>query len=231
MMEFQAKYGTEFLAIYLCAEDKRGISALALKSKIGVAYFTAWTMMQKIRHAMGERERNSFLNGIVEIDEAFVGAPIEGGRRGRGTDKTPILVSVSLSPDNKPQYARMEAVTVVDGLAIEDFLQNHVTKGSEVRTDGYSIYNAVAQQGYVHNRKLYNAKTQPEHLHWLHIIVSNVKSFINGTYHGLDKKHLQRYLNEFCYRFNRRWSNASLFSRLLNACASTNKFTYADVIG
>jgi transposase-like protein len=220
-----------FLAIYLSADDKRGISALALKSKIGVAYFTAWTMLQKIRHAMGEREGNHYLSGIVEMDEAFFGAPSVGGKRGRGTDKTPVLVSVSLSPEEKPRMARMKVADAVDGAAVEDFLCDHVIKGSEIRTDGLNIYNGVSGIGYTHTRKIYDAKNQPEHLHWLHIIVSNVKSFIDGTYHGLDIKHLQRYLDEFCYRFNRRWAENGLFSRLLFACAIAPKITYAEVIG
>jgi transposase-like protein len=220
-----------FLAIYLSAEDKRGISALALKSKIGVAYQTSWMMLHKIRHAMGEREENSFLNGIVELDESFFGAPGEGGKRGRGTDKTPVLVSVSLSEEHKPRFARMKVVENVDSAAVEVFLGDHVVKGSEVRTDGLPIYSGVSKKGYTHTPKVYSPKTQPEHLHWLHIIVSNVKSFIDGTYHGLDRKHLQRYLNEFCYRFNRRWSENGLFPRLFFACATAKKLPYSEVVG
>jgi transposase-like protein len=219
-----------FLAIYLSADDKRGISALALKSKIGVAYFTAWTMLQKIRHAMGEREESQYLSGIVEMDEAFFGAPSVGGRRGRGTDKTPILVTVSISPEEKPRMARMKVVDTVDGETVGHFLDDCVIKGSEIRTDGLPIYNGVPTMGYTHTRKNFDTKSQPKYLHWLHIIISNVKSFIGGTYHGLDKKHLQRYLDEFCYRFNRRWSEDGLFSRLLFACSIAPKITYAELI-
>ena len=69
-----------FMAIYLMGEDKRGINALALKKKIGVSYTTAWTMLQKIRHAMGKRDGSYYLSGIVELDEAFFGAPTQGGK-------------------------------------------------------------------------------------------------------------------------------------------------------
>jgi len=220
-----------FLAIYLSADDKRGISALALKSKIGVAYFTAWTMLQKIRHAMGEREASRYLGGIVEMDEAFFGAPSEGGKRGRGTDKTPVIVMVSLNHEEKPRMTRMQVVDKADGKAVGHFLGNHVIKGSEIRTDGLPIYNGIPEMGYTHTRKIYNVKSQPKHLHWLHIIISNVKAFIGGTFHGLDKKHLQRYLDEFCYRFNRRQSKRSLFSRLLFACSIAPKITYDELAG
>lgn len=219
-----------FLAIYLCSSDKRGISALALQSKIGVAYFTAWTMLQKIRHAMGQREESQYLSGIVEIDEAFFGAPTEGGKRGRGSDKTPVLISVSLNKEEKPRMARMKVVSTVDGVNVSDFVNDHVVKGSEIRTDGYNIYSGVSDLGYTHIRKIYDPKKQPKHLHWLHIIISNAKSFIDGTYHGLDKKHLQRYLDEFCYRFNRRWAENGLFSKLLFACVVAPKITYHEVV-
>jgi len=220
-----------FMAIYLTANDKRGISALALKDKIGVAYNTSWTMLQKIRHAMGEQDSEHLMSGIVELDEAFFGAPSEGGKRGRGTDKTPVLVSVSLNDEGKPQLAFMEVVDTVDGKAVEDFAYNNVAKGSEIRTDGLRVYNVLASENIVHTKQKYDPKNQPEHLHWLHIIISNARAFISGTYHGLHKKHLQRYLNEFCYRFNRRWTNGGIFSRLLRACVSARKITYHELVG
>ena len=101
-----------FLAFYYMSEDKRGISALSLKSKIKVSYQTAWSMCHKIRSAMGERDSNYQLNGTVEIDEAFFGSPTEGGKRGRGTDKTAVFVSVSLTNEGKPEYAKMKVVEI-----------------------------------------------------------------------------------------------------------------------
>ena len=203
-----------FMAFYFMAEDKHGISALSLKSKIGVAYYTAWTMCQKIRHAMGERDKNYKLNGIVELDEAFFGSPTEGGKRGRGTDKTAVFVSVSLTDEGKPKYAKMEVADSIDGASALKFAKTNIVRGSEVRTDGLNIYPQLTQNGYALVQKKYDPKKQPEHLHWVHIIVSNAKSLINGTFHGLDKTHLQKYLNEFCYRLNRRWSETNIFSRL-----------------
>jgi len=220
-----------FMAIYLMGEDKRGISALALKKKIGVSYTTAWTMLQKIRHAMGERDANYYLSGIVELDEAFFGAPTDGGKRGRGTDKTPVLVSVSLTEDGKPNRVCMEVVDNVDSETVADFAEDNVANGTQIRTDGLKVYSGLAGMGYALTQKKYEPKKQPTHLHWLHIIISNAKAFIDGTYHGLDKKHLQRYLDEFCYRFNRRWFASGIFPRLLDACASTCKISYRELVG
>ncbi len=79
--------------------------------------------------------------------------------------------------------------------------------------------------------KEFNHKEDPDHLKWLHTIISNVKAFIGGTYHGLDKKHLQPYLGEFCYRFNRRNFTGQGFNRPLAACSSTNTVTYDELVG
>ena len=225
-----------FLAIYYMAEDKRGISALSLKGKIGVAYQTAWSMCQKIRHAMGERDKEYALDGIVELDEAFFGAPAEGGKRGRGAEKAAVFVSVSLTKDGKPEFARMKVVETgdgesVDGETAKKFAGEAIAKGSEIRTDGLNIYNVLAQSGYKLEQKVYDPKNQPEHLHWTHIIISNAKALIGGTFHGLDPLHLQRYLDEFCYRFNRRWFKTGVFPRLVKACAFSTKITYYDLIG
>ena len=220
-----------FLAIYLVSEDKRGLSALALKKRIGVAYNTAWTMLSKIRHAMGERDSIYMLDGIVETDDAFFGAPAEGGKRGRGTDKTAVIVSVSLTYEGKPKYVKMEAVGHVDGETVTNFAVNNIKKGSAVRTDGLNIYKPLVKQGYILKQKNYDPKNRPEHLHWTHIVISNAKAFITGTFHGLDSIHLQRYLDEFCYRFNRRWLESDLFVRLTNACVRAGVIRGYELVG
>jgi transposase-like protein len=208
-----------FAAMYLVAEDKRGLSAMALQRKIGVAYLTAWTMLQKIRSAMSSRDEKYMLDGIVEMDEGFFGGTAEGSKRGRGTEKTAVLVSVSLSEWGKPKFARMKILESVDGKAVKAFSKEHVKTGSEIKTDGLNIYNCLAKEGFIHTAIPFDAKKQPEHLHWTHIIISNAKAFVQGTFHGLDAKHLQRYLDEFCYRLNRRYLAHDIFSHLANACA------------
>jgi transposase-like protein len=208
-----------FVAIYLVAEDKRGVSAMALQRKIGVAYFTAWTMLQKIRFAMGNRDEKYMLGDVVEMDEGFFGGTAEGSKRGRGTEKTAVLVSVSLTEWGKPKFARMKILESVDGEAVKTFAKEHVKPGSEIKTDGLNIYKCLAKEGFSHTATPFDAKKQPEHLHWTHIIISNAKAFVQGTFHGLDAKHLLCYLNEFCYRLNRRYLAHDIFSHLANACA------------
>ena len=220
-----------FLAIYLFTADKRGVSALSLKKQLGIAYNTAWTMSHKIRLAMGKRDENYALGGVVELDEAFFGAPTEGGKRGRGTEKTAVMVSVSLTEDGKLLFSKMKVVETVDGETVKMFAEQAISKGSEIRTDGLPVYSKLDEEGYTLVRKAYDPKNQPEHLHWTHIIVSNAKAFIDGTFHGLVSKHLQRYPDEFCYRLNRRRLSTSFFSNLLCACIQFGRISGYEVSG
>ena len=219
-----------FLAIYLFTHDKRGISASRLAENVGISYYTAWLMLHKLREAMGSRDEESLLKGIVEMDDAFFGAPSEGGKRGCGTDKTPAIISVSLDREGNPQYVKLDAVEAVDGDTVVKTAKARVEPGSVLGTDGLASYKALGKTDYEHCPENFDFGTRPKHLRWLHVIVSNLKAFISGTYHGLGKKHLQRYFNEFCYRFNRRRFGGQLFNRLLTACISTPTITYSQLV-
>ena len=219
-----------FLGMYMMGSDKRGCSALRLKRELGIAYDTAWTMSHKIRKAMGEREGLYLLEGTVEMDEAFFGSPDEGGKRGRGSDKTPVVVGLSLGKKGEPIYCKAQVLDKVDGEAIIAFAKQAVQPGTVVLTDGLNIYCSLSKNGYVHQPKKVDPKNAPEHLKWLHTIVSNMKAFFAGTYHGLDSRHLQAFLDEFCFRFNRRFWQGQLFARTLAACSRTLPFTRNNLI-
>ena len=219
-----------FLAIYLMGSDKRGCSALRLKRELKIAYDTAWTISHKIRKAMGERDGLYLLQGTVEMDEAFFGSPDEGGKRGRGSDKTPVVVGLSLGEKGEPTYCRAQVLKNADGEAIKVFAKQAVLLGSVILTDGLKIYRLLGESGYVHRAKKVDSTKEPEYLKWLHIIVSNMKAFVTGTYHGLDARHLQAFLDEFCFRFNRRFWQGELFARTLVACTSATPFPRAKLI-
>jgi transposase-like protein len=221
-----------FLAIYLFTHDKRGISATQLSKTVGISYYTAWLMLQKLRHAMSSRDAEYYLKGIVEMDDVFLGAPTENGKRGRGTDKTPAIVSLALDEEGRPEYVKVQIIDTVNGATVADTAKATVQAGCTIRTDGLNSYNSLNKEGYEHQAENFNPENNPEHLHWLHVIVSNLKAFITGTYHGLDKKHLQLYVIEFCYRFNRRRFGSRIFHRLLTVCASTTAIiTYPQLVG
>jgi transposase-like protein len=219
-----------FLAIYLMGSDKRGCSALRLKRELKIAYDTAWTMSHKIRKAMGERDGLYLLQGTVEMDEAFFGSPDEGGKRGRGSDKTPVVVSLSLGEKGEPIYCKAQALAKVDSETILAFARRAVRPGSVILSDELNIYPILGKNEYVHRPKKADPAKEPEHLKWLHIIISNLKAFFSGTYHGLDSRHLQAFLDEFNFRFNRRFWQGELFARTLVACAVAKPFTRKNSI-
>jgi transposase-like protein len=219
---------TWFWAIFLVAHDKRGVSAVFLARELEISYPTAWLMLHKIRKAMSDRDAHYQLAGLVELDDAFFGAPTEGRKRGRGTDQTPVLVGVSLNKQGAPQYVKMQVIPDVKGKTLVEFAKLHIEPGSTISSDAYRSYNALAEE-YDHQPIKFNVKDNPDHLKWLHTMISNAKAFIGGTFHGLDSKHLQSYLNEFCFRTNRRQFGGQMFNRLLTACISTDTITYGDL--
>ena len=96
-----------FLAFYFVSQDKRGVSAVQLSNQIGVTYKTAWSMLRRIRSAMGQRDAAHLLSGVVEFDDAYFGGPATGGKRGRGTEKAKVFVALSLDGHGNPQYLKM----------------------------------------------------------------------------------------------------------------------------
>ena len=219
-----------FWALFLVAHDKRGLSALALAREIQVTYKTAWLMLHKIRHAMGSREGAYRLAGIVEMDEAYVGGPGEEPKRGRGTNKTPTLVALSLHPDGKPGYLRMQAVDNVKKETLAQFVTDHVKDDATIVHDGFGAYQALAAARPTLAMK-FDPQNNPDHMKWLHKAISNAKAFLLGTYHGIKGKHLQAYLNEYTYRYNRRHFQGEWFNRLLQASICTRTITEAELTG
>jgi len=219
-----------FLAIYLMGHDKRGCSALKLKRELGIAYDTAWTMSHKIRKAMKDRDADYLLSGTVDVDDSFFGAARVGSSRGRGTDKTAVVFGVSFDRKGRPEYLKAKVVEAVDGDVITAFAEENIQPGSRLRSDGFSSYRKLGKSGFAHEPQAFDYKENPEHLKWLHVVVSNAKSFILGTYHGLDKKHLQAYLDEFAFRFSLRFWHDQLLNRILCSCANSAAFTRYDLI-
>lgn len=222
-----------FWAIYLLSTDKRGYSALALASKLDIGMKCAWMMLHKIRKAMEARDAEYQLAGLIQVDDAFFGGGHGNGgdKRGRGTDKVPVLVMVA-TKDDAVTFAKMELLESVSGENVKKVLERHVNPKQNITSDGFRAYTVVEKMGHKHKPEIvYRNAEAPNYnaLKWVNILVSNAKAFILGTYHGVTKKHLQQYLNEFCYRFNRRFWSKQGFDRLLLACANAPSITYADL--
>lgn len=218
-----------FWGIYFVGRDKRGYSAVLLAKELEISYKAAWFMLHRIRKAMQDRDSQYLLAGVVEMDDAYFGSPDEGGKRGRGTNKAKVMVGLSLDDKGHPQYLKMQVISNLKKETIAEFANTNVQTGSTISSDAYRSYNRLKEEGFQLESKVFNPKEDEDQLKWLHTILSNAKAFVAGTFHGLDQKHLQRYLDEFCYRFNRRFFEGELFNRILKSCACSDKINYTEL--
>lgn len=205
---------TWFWAIYLCATDKRGISAVQLSRTLGICYESAWSLLGRIRTAMGQRDEQYLISGIVEMDDCYVGGVSHNGKRGRGTDKPEVVVSLSKSENGAALYVRMRAVNNIQRKTLQQIIDENFAPETKVECDGYSSY--LSLEGVQVHAKKY----EQGDLHWVHKTISNLKSFLLGTYHGRCTN-LQSYLDEYCFRFNRRMTGNQIFLRLVRAVATS----------
>ena len=203
-----------FWAIYLCATDKRGISAVQLSRTLNICYESAWYLLHRIHHAMSKRGEKYVLSGIVEMDDGYVGGASHGGKSVRGTYKAKIVVALSKTENGAALFTRMQVVEDVTGGTLQQVVNKAVAPGAKIECDGYKSYRSLS------GVELDAKKYEPGDLHWLHKAISNLKAFLLGTYHGRCRQ-LQAYLDEFCFRFNRRKTGNQIFSRLARAVATS----------
>ncbi len=215
-----------FWAICLVAGDKRGISAVQLSRELEISYSGAWYLLHRLRKAMGQRDKNYILSGVIELDDAYLGAPKSNGKRGRGTDKTSVLAAVSLTGQGHPRYLKMQ-VSQLDTESVSTAAQQIICHGSEIHSDVLGSFRAALRGAYVHHYQAFDKGSGT--LRWVHTLISNVKASLLGTYHGLGKKHLQSCFDEFAFRFNRRFWPDQLFPRLVCAVATSNILGYGDL--
>lgn len=200
-----------FEALYFVSQDKRGISAVELQARLGVTYKTAWYLLHRIRQAMGRSDDQHRLDGVIEFDDAFFGGPTTGKKRGRGTEKAKVFVALSLDKKGRPKFLKMKTTKDIRQKSVKGFADRFFRKSSVIFSDGYRSYIPALTE-YKHHPAKYDPHSGM--LRWLHIVIGNAKAFILGTYHGLPARYLDSYLDEFCFRFSRRFDGSQLFQRL-----------------
>jgi transposase-like protein len=221
-----------FYLIYLMANDKGGISATRMEKLLGMRYDTVWHILQKLRAAMGERDEIYQLCGSIEIDEAYFGGRDKGGRRGRGSKKkTPVLVFVE-SKGDRAGALKMRVVKGRLGMqAIKELVEHRVTPQQFFEADGKSWYGILSSLGHRVTFRKTMQHEKDERLNWVNTAISLAKRFVLGTYHGVSGKHLQRYLDEFCFRWNRRSFETGVFMRLLATATWCTPIHYSALTG
>ena len=223
-----------FRAIWWVTTQKNGASALGLQRVLGLkSYETAWTWLHKFRRAM-IRPGRELLSGRVEVDECYIGSP-EDKLRGRGNvDKT--LVVIAAQEDGKGiGRIRFRQIPDASADALNLFIRDSVVPGSIIHTDGWKGYSAVSSLGYTHEvTVLKDRKESPsELLPRVHIVISLLKRWLAGTHQGaVSHKHLDYYLDEFTFRFNRRRSKnrGKLFYRLIQQAVAIEPVTLDNIL-
>ncbi|MGY2746070.1 IS1595 family transposase [Arthrobacter sp. UYCu723] len=224
-----------FWAAYLMTTGTPGISARQLQRQLGLSrYETAWTMLHKLRRAMVNPER-TLLTGEVEVDECEVGGPEVGRRGGRNLTARAgqIVVAVEVRGQGSGRV-RMKVIPNASGDTLGTFVTDTVAPGAIVHTDGWMGYVPLRNKGYDHRPRSQRAAKRagdPDPvLPRVHRAISNFKTWLRGTHRSVGNEHLQVYLDEFTFRYNRRSTPMAAFQSLLGLGAQQAPATYRQIV-
>jgi transposase-like protein len=222
-----------FDAAWHVTTAKNGMSAKTLEQVMGVSYHVAWHMLHRFRVAMVRSHREP-LSGEVEIDETFVGGVKEGGKRGRGANKEIVVIALEIKHPKGFGRLRMRHVPDASAESLLPFVREVIAPDSIVCTDGWQGYNGLSND-YQHQQTILSSSDDPAHVAMpgVHRIAALLKRWLLGTHQGaFAPEHLQSYLEEFTFRFNRRTSTSrgQLFRRLLEQAVATTPVTETDIL-
>ena len=225
-----------FRLIWQLTGQKSGASALGLQRILGLgSYQTSWTMLHKLRRAMVRPGRER-LTGRVEVDETQIGG-VTPGRKGRGNPGKSLVV-IAAEEDGK-SVGRIRMARIPDGSAqhLHAFVQNAIEPKSEIHTDGWKPYAGLEKLGYEHRVSKLQGQGKDaatELLPRVHLVASLLKRWLLGTHQGaISPEHLDYYLDEFTFRFNRRKSasRGKLFYRLVEQAVQVPPAPYKTIVG
>lgn len=207
-----------FEAMWYVTNQKSGVSALGLQRALGLgSYHTAWNWLHKLRRAMVRPTRDR-LAGVVEVDEIFIGGE-RPGKRGRGADGKTLVVVAAQEAEKGIGRIRLCRVEDASGESLEPAVWDVVEPGSIVRTDAWRGYNGLRELGYQHHIVRKDPDLGDNLLPLANRVASLLKRWLLGTHQGaVQHSHLEYYLDEFTFRFNRRTSKSRglLFYRLVS---------------
>jgi hypothetical protein len=229
-----------YLAMAFMSFTKKGLSAKELQRQLDhPRYGTVWSMMHRIRKAMGQRDDRYNLEGMIEFDEGYFSTETsehdkQNLKRGRGSQKkTNVAVMAESIPlEDLPtgktskhcRYFKMKVLTSHNSEEINQVVEEKFDDKSIVFSDKSTSYINIAEYVEVHVSEKSTRETTVKSLPWVHIAISNAKRTLLGIYHKIKGKYLQLYLDEFCYKLNRRHFGDRLFERL--AVAMSDNYWY-----
>ena len=221
-----------FLAAWLVATHRNGISARQLWLQLGLgSYKTAWLLLQKLRRAMIAPDRSP-LSGLVEVDETSM--PFRTGdtpinpKPGRSHEGKMMIAGAVEIHDKAPGRLRLKVIDDYSAKTLGSFVQANLEPGSTAISDGWSGYARL--KDVKHEPKVVGPMAAHVLLPWIHRVFGNAKRWAMGVYHGLREPHLQRYLDEFVFRFNRRKTPQAAFASLLGIAVKRDHASYQMLI-
>lgn len=225
-----------FRAVWHVTSQKHGASALGLQRVLGLgSYVTAWSWLHKLRRAMVRPGRDA-LAGRVEVDETYVGGRAEG-KRGRGSSNKALVAIAAEEDGARIGRIRMARIADASAASLEGFVSGAVAPGSRVHTDGWEGYNGLAHCGYRHAVSVlrgHGKDAATQLMPRVHRVAALLKRWLLGTHQGaVSPEHLDYYLDEFTFRFNRRTSRSrgKLFYRLLQQAMQSGPSPYKEIVG
>lgn len=224
-----------YLAMLFMRYSKKGISAMELQRQLNhKRYDTIWSLMHRIRNAMGNRDALYTLEGMIEFGEAYFEKATPEGiklKRGKGSQKQQNVAVMAESTEledvetgKKSKHCRYFKMKVLDthkSKEIVDAVKDNIENKSIVFSDKSTSYVDICDYVEIHSMEKSTTKSTKSTLKWVHVAISNAKRTLLGIYHKINGKYLQLYLDEFCYKLNRRYYGENLFNRLTLAVAKT----------
>ncbi len=226
---------TWYIAMMFMTYSKQGISAIELQNQLGLSrYEIMWKLMHKIRTAMGNRDNMYKLEDMVEMDEGYfkVATPCQKKlKRGRGSEGVQSVMVIAESvplediknytESKHCRYFKLKVMENHKGNEVASTVKNNITEDTVAFTDANLSYNILEESIDAHITEKSSRQTTIQTLKWVHIAIGNAKSRLAGVYHQVSRKHLQKYLDEFTYKLNRRFFGDNLFERLVTANAKS----------
>ena len=229
-----------FAAIWYITNQKHGVSALGLQRVLGLgSYETAWTMLHRLRRAMVRSDRE-LLHGEVEVDETYLALtdrqdPISAVGRKSNTTKVLVVMAVEILHPKGFGRIRIRPIDRGDKEHLMPFIRASVRPGTIIHSDGSPAYRELEENGYKHRQTVHLGSDTPAHesMPGVHRVASLLQRWMMGTHHGaVQPRHLNYYLDEYVFRFNRRTSRSRglLFYRLLQQAVITQPVTYGRIV-
>jgi len=226
-----------FIAIHLVTSTKKTFSSSEVQRQVGhKRYQPIWELMHKLRSIMGKRDNEYQLSGQIELDNAFITTLIadeqktEKLKRGAGSqNKSKVMVMAESTvvenpkpnkPPRKVNHIKMQIVPDLKADTAIEIVKEQIDYQSEIQSDDSTTYKKLSQVVIEHIAKVIKPEELSKMLPWVHICIGNVKRLLLNMHHQLRKEYLQYYLDEFCYRFNRRYFGEKIFDRLIIAAAT-----------